>query len=72
MASLDEISQAIGALQSDVKHLSNAVAENSQATRAVVAKVNRYEQRIIGISTTVSSVIAFIGTGIVAKLKGLI
>lgn len=83
MASLDEISQAIGSLQANVTFLTVQVApiadlkadvsdikDDMAAMRPVVKKVERWEQRIIGISAVVSAIITIVGTGLLAKIKG--
>lgn len=82
MADLDEISVAIGRLTADVSYLRAAVdplddlksdvkeiKANVEAMQPVVKKVQRWEQRIIGVSAVISAIVTVVGTGLLSKIR---
>lgn len=82
MADLDEISVAIGRLTADVSYLRAAVdplddlksdvkeiKANVEAMQPVVKKVQRWEQRIIGVSAVISAIVTVVGAGLLGKIK---
>lgn len=82
MASLDEISVAIGELRANVEHLSSAVEQmknlpadvreikaSVEAMQPTVEEVRKWKQRAIGVSAVVSAIITIVSTSLFTKIR---
>lgn len=82
MASLDEISVAIGELRANQEHMSRAIVPlatlpadvsaiklSVAAMQPTIEEVRRWKQRAIGVSAVISAIVTIVSTGLLTKIR---